>query len=266
MEAVLLPFAEKISQSLKPCLTLKYSPEPPALTGSRLGGVPYLPVSQEYPLDEKGHPRPFLGQFNFSEMPYLPGFPQTGLLQIFVQPYAYEDGCFARFLTDTKEESWKETEVEMLMKSIVWNHEPYLPVKNPGKLVFELISAPPDHTNLHFEDFFEPGLFERPDFSNLKYQEQQKALRESETLEQHLAFKKLTDAARASKLGGYGFFPQGDPRHENPELKNWQLLLETGSDENFGIVFGDCQELCLMIREADLARQDFSSLWMYLCP
>ena len=52
---------------------------------SKIGGTPYLPKNAEYPYHaEKKHPLTLVAQINFSEVPPLPGFPERGILQVFV--------------------------------------------------------------------------------------------------------------------------------------------------------------------------------------
>ena len=53
-------------------------------TDSKFGGLPYLPASADYVLDEQGKPMTLLAQLNFAEMPPLPDFPEKGIVQFFV--------------------------------------------------------------------------------------------------------------------------------------------------------------------------------------
>lgn len=50
---------------------------------TKIGGVPYWPTNEEWPMDGKT-PYICLAQLNLSEMPNLSGYPTTGLLQFFV--------------------------------------------------------------------------------------------------------------------------------------------------------------------------------------
>lgn len=53
-------------------------------TQSYLSGHPYLPVDAGWPTGVFG-PQLFVGQINFAEVPAVPGFPTSGLLQWFVE-------------------------------------------------------------------------------------------------------------------------------------------------------------------------------------
>lgn len=55
-----------------------------ACTDSKFGGVFYLPQGEALPTSAEGKPLQFLTQINFADMPYLEGFPKSGLLQIFM--------------------------------------------------------------------------------------------------------------------------------------------------------------------------------------
>ena len=68
------------------CINLKISEEKPNIFNSKLGGMPYLPLTMEYPKSEYDNlPLRFLSQINFEEMPYLFNFPEKGILQFFIK-------------------------------------------------------------------------------------------------------------------------------------------------------------------------------------
>jgi len=68
------PTAEII---LEPCGNL-------TLSQSKIGGLPYLPPDAEYPRNPYRQPLTLLAQINFAEMPPLPDFPTSGILQWFI--------------------------------------------------------------------------------------------------------------------------------------------------------------------------------------
>ena len=55
------------------------------LTSSKLGGIPYWDLKQEYPVDENGKKMQLLCQLNFSECKYCENdlLPKNGILQFF---------------------------------------------------------------------------------------------------------------------------------------------------------------------------------------
>lgn len=54
------------------------------LCDSKVGGVPYLPAGEEWPLGPGAEPLGFLAQINCADLAPLPGFPHEGLLQFFI--------------------------------------------------------------------------------------------------------------------------------------------------------------------------------------
>lgn len=52
--------------------------------GTRLGGPVWLADGEAWPADAEGLPLEFVAQVDFAELPPLPDFPTTGLLQFFV--------------------------------------------------------------------------------------------------------------------------------------------------------------------------------------
>lgn len=81
-----LPAAEPALAALaRPMARLSASSTPAGgATTSYVGGHPYLPEGEEWPHDRAGRARVFVVQVNFAEVPVLPGFPTSGLLQWFV--------------------------------------------------------------------------------------------------------------------------------------------------------------------------------------
>lgn len=50
---------------------------------SKFLGKPYLPETQQYPMNKFGKPMILFAQINFEEMPPLKNYPSKGILQIF---------------------------------------------------------------------------------------------------------------------------------------------------------------------------------------
>ena len=60
---------------------------------SKIGGTPYLPKNAGYPHHtKKTHPLTLAAQINFAEVPHLPGFPEHGILQVFIDGLSYNMG------------------------------------------------------------------------------------------------------------------------------------------------------------------------------
>ncbi len=68
--------------TLEPCSNL-------TLSQSKIGGLPYLPPDAEYPRNPYRQPLTLLAQINFAEMPPLPDFPTSGILQWFINLHGF---------------------------------------------------------------------------------------------------------------------------------------------------------------------------------
>lgn len=96
-----------------PCARLAPRNGPAVATSSFIGGHAYLPAGMSWP-EIDGLPAAFVGQFNFAEIPPVPGFPTSGLLQWFVSSAddlggsvgdAADAGVALRWFTDLSVES-----------------------------------------------------------------------------------------------------------------------------------------------------------------
>ncbi len=71
----------------RPLLTFSIERGNPGLYDCKLGGIPYFPKDMEYPKGTEGEykdtPLRLLAQINFEQIPHIPDFPETGILQFF---------------------------------------------------------------------------------------------------------------------------------------------------------------------------------------
>ena len=103
----LKPKADEAFEAMKdlalPAALADLTSSPPiSPTQSRVGGPVYLPEGIAYPSDESGQPLLFLVQINFAEMPPLPNFPKSGILQFFARADE-ELGSFGK----NKDQNWR---------------------------------------------------------------------------------------------------------------------------------------------------------------
>lgn len=69
-------------QTERNCCVVEVTEEIPDILDNKIGGVPYLPVGEKYPLDKNGEPMALLLQINCKDIS-VQDFPQTGILEIF---------------------------------------------------------------------------------------------------------------------------------------------------------------------------------------
>ncbi|GAA1430459.1 DUF1963 domain-containing protein [Microlunatus lacustris] len=242
---------ERLAQLATPCARLVLEDSDPAPTDSNLGCRPYLPAGESWPTRD-GEPLTFLAQINFSQVPPLPGFPVTGLLQWFVpdddtyglysgtraeaDPY----GAHLRWWADIGAPGAEPATADRA-------HVPeYYPVERTGRIRCE-----PGLSLPRWEELPEAVRGERiwvelaaahrgtRGDAGLAYDEY--AAGEDSPLPEHVP---------GSKVGGHARFVQDDPRTYPPYpplgSPGGQLLVmldsaETGgwADSGIGVLFGD---------------------------
>ncbi|MFV8160625.1 YwqG family protein [Mycobacterium sp. 134] len=78
------PFVPALQATERLSLELRLSDTPPQRPdASSVGGYPYMVSSAEHPRAEDGAPMTFIAQLNLADLPPLPGYPESGLLQFF---------------------------------------------------------------------------------------------------------------------------------------------------------------------------------------
>lgn len=209
---------------------------------SKFLGQPYIPKNQPYPTCLDGTPMIMLAQINFSEVPELEDFPQSGIFQLFVHP------------TD-----WYNMEKEDY-KIIFHETEYEEPISDFSFLTEKLYEESPiycEHT-LTFKKETEfggtPDFRFELDFDGLDYFDYQETLPK----EQQEQMDKLFDSS-GHKIGGYACFTQTDPRDYDEQSNDDMLLLQIDTDDK--IMFGDSGVANLFINKKDLKNKDFSKAY-----
>jgi uncharacterized protein YwqG len=192
-----------------------------------------------------------LAQINFSDLKQqglsLEDFPEEGILQFFLPES--DDMWGLRFkgesnkiqviyYKDTKETSYINEEI----KNASENNES-MPYQEPCILNFE-----EDSETLSFSDQYQ---------SIKKYPFKKQLSRE---LSDYI-YDEFNNAG--SKLGGYAYFTQDDPRaYKNFEhvCQDWILLLQIDSEDDANIMWGDCGVANWFIEREDLKKRDFSKV------
>lgn len=100
LPAQLEPYRAELTADERPVVRLRpvkvVSGETLPLWASRLGGVPYRPHGEAWPLGHDGKPMSFLAQLNLAELNadgHLPDLPTAGMLQFFMGPEHPDESC-----------------------------------------------------------------------------------------------------------------------------------------------------------------------------
>ena len=67
----------------KECYKIDIVDGVPDILDNKIGGTPYIPVGEEYPMDKNNNPMILLVQINLENIE-LDGFPKEGILEVFV--------------------------------------------------------------------------------------------------------------------------------------------------------------------------------------
>lgn len=252
----------------KKSIRFGFKKEAGSILSGKLGGVPFIPVGGEYPVSENDGVKLFLLlQLNFEEMPHIEPYPTKGILQIFID--GREDYCYGLDLDQSGQDTWKVIyhedisnpmsmeEIKNLMPEISGGVD--LPILDPEQeylLTFTEELMPISTADYRFDKVFMEycqdilpdeykgkGLFKLPqDIGN-----------------------DLCDrlSGFSSRLGGYPGFTQYDPRENNDDCANMELLVQIDSeslDHEDITMWGDCGIGNFFIDEEDLKNLDFTKV------
>lgn len=210
---------------------------------SKLGGQPYWVGDKPYPYLDRA-PAQLIAQINFSQLAEkgltLTNFPTQGILQFFAP--SGDDMVGLRF---GKEHSQiKVVYHENIQQNIYSNNEieevnldcEGLPFDEPLKLNFSL-----GEEYLGFGDQMAQNRFNLDLYNQMTDEEQQQ-------------YWNIADNA-GSKIGGYAYFTQDDPRKD----KKLILLLQIDTDDN--LMWGDSGIANWFITEQDLINKNFDNVF-----
>lgn len=85
----------------KECYSVSLIEEEPGILDNKIGGIPYIPVGEEYPIDKSGNPMELLLQINLNDI-QLEGWPKAGILEIFIslEEDDYEYSCTVKLFEE----------------------------------------------------------------------------------------------------------------------------------------------------------------------
>ncbi|MBQ9184095.1 MAG: DUF1963 domain-containing protein, partial [Neisseriaceae bacterium] len=192
------------------------------LTVSKFGGVPYWLPEIPYPVDKQGNKLLLLAQINLSEMPPLPDFPTTGLLQFFITRNVYDMDFYNN---PTRQDDWRVVyhaeinpaidEAAVLALNIPYAPQIFdeeddggFPVETQYRLSFEPAEIRIGTACIGFNQALKNAAKEvgiklnKNDLSDL------------EVLFGEKAWEKIKQHTVENLIGGYPDFSQTDPRDE----------------------------------------------------
>jgi len=224
------------------------------ITHSKFGGLPYLPANFEYPTTSDGKPLALLAQLNFEDLPKLPNFPQSGILQFYLLP----NDALGMDSKDGHKVIYHNT---ILPQSEQMKDFPELPILHLFEgasqfvLEVELKQCPMTSSNYTFDDTLEIiceecGIDDDDDAFDEIHE---------------ILFEELEEVV--SRVGGYPYFTQSDPREAGKGREKYDtLLFQMASHESsdrsheWDIIWGDVGVGNFFISLENLKDLDFSDV------
>lgn len=237
-----------------PAIELEPSgPAPATAGGTRLGGPVWLAAGESWPTDAAGKPMSFLAQVDFAELPPLPDYPTSGVLQFFI---ARDDLYGANF---EKPEAGKFR--------VIWREK----LNGPGKLHMGRPSGDggiDDYSPL-YDATVKQGIALKPKRTDqapsveswLAERDLKALLNDPDKGDRIYAFadKQYEHTPLLHHVGGHPGFTQSDWREKQAYQNVDRVLLNLWSDDH--IMWGDSGQGQFMIRREDLLKRDFSKVF-----
>ena len=212
---------DHVKQAVRITATASKTPLPK--TASKFGGIPYVPMGASAPTNSSGQPLGMIAQINCAELPPNDIYPKTGMVQFWIDPKDEAWGFDAA--KPASQENWRviyyknvgrpdpNTTLPAVEPKDNW---PVEPTQAEFALSFEVIEQGiTGAANYYYEDFARVWNKMYPESQLESYQEAQGA---ALTIEENDEF---------SKIGGYPYFVQSDPRFFNEALQGHTVNLLT---------------------------------------
>lgn len=247
----LLPFREKLLDTKRQFIEIIPTMDPPQkLWQSRFGGVPYLPLDNDFPTSTDGEHLFFLAQVNLAEAPHLPPFPAQGILQFYIFDDAYfgmhpedpfrQDRFRILYFPEVVQDPARLQQDFSFLRA--YDELPVYPQLTSG-MSFSLEEEIVPVTDRHFDASLGPDFFKQ--FGELQW-----------PLYNYYGEQASSEG---HKMGGYAHFAQEDPRVDEDMI----LLFQMDTDAEMESMWGDMGTAKFFISEKDLSKSDFSRVMFY---
>ncbi|MBR3887608.1 MAG: DUF1963 domain-containing protein [Clostridia bacterium] len=245
MEKLEKVIEEFLKRTAKECMKVVVVEGEPGILDDKLGGRPYLPVGEEYPLDKDGKPMYLVAQFNLKNVD-LEGWPKTGIIEIFIDadlgwPCQYKIKYFEEGLE--YQEELPKVEME------------YPIIETPVKIVLEKATSIMPFSEHRFIDTVAEIIKDLYGETATNYPEMDSFFGTDDWPE---PFIDKIENPRCN-IGGYADFTQSDPRdREHTEKKECLFKLDSNLDFN-NINIGDAGILFTFISKEDIKNARFEN-------
>lgn len=257
-------------RTAKEAYVVKYAVEEEmTLTGTKLGGVPYWDLKQDYPTNKKGEKLVLLAQINFDEEKTKAPLPEKGILQFFIEDdtdgYMFGENLLKGDIQNgfrvVYHPEVDKTVTEEAVKALgikTCKEGEALPVLR--ECAFHLVWK----TTYLTREYWDLIGDEIQDILKEVYDEEVEDFDVDEyfTEEEHSYMDEELGDDTTSNMLGYPFFTQSDPRDSDSPYDTVLLQLDSVDEEdgNGIIMWGDVGVGNFFINLEDLKRCDFSKV------
>lgn len=246
------------------------------LGGTRFGGVPDIPEGFKWDYyvgeNEKPVPLSFIAQFNCEEIAKYDTehlLPQKGLLSFFYEADSQEWGY------DPKNKGFAKV---YWFEDISKLKAAELPEELPDYCRFPMlkITAKSEISYPSYEDYGLTRINTTEHWDEFNDAEKSLGINDEGEINKLLGWANPIQGnmtqeceliSRGYYLGsGWDNVTPRDRQESIDRSKDWQLLfqLDSISDDDFELMFGDCGRIYYYIRKEDLAERDFNNIWLIL--
>lgn len=241
IEKILELFKERTK---KECYSFEIEEDMPHILDNKIGGRPYIPLGEEYPLDKNGNPMVLLLQINLENID-LKNYNKEGILEIFVDrelscPCEYKIKHFKNNL-EYREDI---TEVENMivqkpLKITLVKEVEHMPISDYRFVdtlskIIEEVTGNKTNDVFEIEDFFtenDTDMYE-------------------EFLNMNILF---------GDFGGYADFTQTDPRPLEDAPEKTECLFKIDSNLADEIMIGDSGIIFGLISKEDIEKERYEN-------
>ena len=218
----------------------------PSIMDDKIGGLPYLPVGEEYPLDKNNNPMILLIQINLENIK-LDNYPQEGILEIFIDkkctwPCDYKVKYYRKITEYRKDFPEMDSENNIYDKPLkikLIKDIEHMPLSDYrfSYVMSEIIEKVADVIvvdNSEINEFFNENGYDM-------YSE----------LDKINLFP--------GNISGYADFTQTDPRPIKDAEEKVECLVKIDSALGHGIMIGDCGIIFSFISKEDIKSGNFAN-------
>ena len=218
----------------------------PNIMDDKIGGIPYLPVGEEYPVDKNNNPMILLIQINLKNIE-LVNYPHEGILQIYIdKACSYPCNYKIRYYKNITEH--REDLTETYLNNYIY--------ENPLKinLIKDIEHMP--ITDYRFSDVMAEVIKEIAHIEIKNYSEVEEFFKKN-GCDMYDELYKIN--IFPGNIGGYADFTQTDPRPIENDEDKVECLIKIDSNLEHGIMIGDCGIIFSFISKEDIKSGNFEN-------